>query len=58
VGVTALAAGVVGHAHAPLGVVRRIFAGVGALLLITPGLITDVVGLFAVTLALWPRKST
>jgi TRAP transporter 4TM/12TM fusion protein len=58
VGVTALAAGVVGHAHAPLGVVRRIFAGVGALLLITPGLITDVVGLFVVTLALWPRKST
>jgi len=58
VGVTALAAAVVGHARAPLGGVRRIFAGAGALLLITPGVVTDAVGLFVLALALWPRKST
>jgi TRAP transporter 4TM/12TM fusion protein len=57
VGVTALAAAVIGHAHAPLGVLRRILAGAGALLLITPGLVTDGVGLIMVALALWPTKS-
>ena len=55
VGVTALAAAVIGHARRPLTTIQRIFAAAAAILLIDPGVVTDTIGLVLLIPAMWPH---